>query len=423
MSNEFPTDQTAVSPAQLGAVVASGPAAEPEFGREVPVAVEPPSTEDADSGVARRRRFPRSQVLALIGALILGLFLGGLVVSLINGSPDTSPIDNAQADIRVTAPVENKPVRAPYSLSGSVSLPELANVRLNGQGSGGVSLVTGGVHELGDVINTGDLVAEVSGEPIFAFPFDVPLYRDLGYGNSGNDVRQLQVALVAAGLLDMEPDGWFGWGTVYAVQDMYSRAGYKAPEIYPSRGLSLSHTATIPVSGLAVAATSPVGTTIDADHPVMKVVAAPAAITARADMLQASGFKAGTDVLVQIGSTAPIKSTVVSVSEFKTDGTNQPPGYDVVIALPADARVSDAGYDPVIVSEVATVPLGQAVPLSAIRQGGNGTYVYKASTDAKSPDARVDVRVTSQGSGYAILDDTAGLALGDQIVLSGERTR
>jgi hypothetical protein len=366
---------------------------------------------------------PRSQLLSLIGMLILGLFLGGLIVSLINGSPDTSPIDNAQADIRVTATVESRPVRAPYSLSGTVSQPTLAVVALNGQSGGWASVVTGGVHEPGDIVKSCDLIAEVSGEPVFAFPFEVPLYRDLGYGNSGNDVRGLQQALVEAGLLDIEPDGWFGWSTVYAVQDMYSRAGYKAPEVGSSRGLPLSHTAIIPSSGVAVATTSPVGTAIDEENPVMKVVKSPAAITARADMLQASGFKQGTDVMVQIGSSQPVKSQVVSVSEFRFDAVNTAPGYDVLIALPPNAPVNDSGYDPVIVTEIASVPLGLGVPLTAIRQDSSGAYIYKAAADTKSPDTRVDVQISGQGSGFAIISDASGLAVGDTIVLSGERTR
>jgi peptidoglycan hydrolase-like protein with peptidoglycan-binding domain len=375
--------------------------------------------ENAVQPAPQRRRLPRSQLLALIGTLAIGLFLGGLIVSLLNGSPDTSPIDNAQADIRVTTVIESRPVRAPYSLSGTVSLPQLADVALNGEGA--ISIVTGGVHGVGEVINSCDLVAEISGQPVFAFPFAVPLYRDLGYGDTGNDVRGLQQALVDAGLLSIEPDGWFGWSTIYAVQDMYSRAGYKAPDVGASRGVLFSHTATVPSSGLAVAEASPVGTAIDATHPVMKVISAPAAITARADMLQAAGFKVGTSVLVQIGSAAPIESQVLSVSEFKSEGSNQAPGYDVVIALPADAPVNDYGYDPVIVNEIATVPQGLGVPLTAIRQDANGTYVYKVAADSNSLDTRIAVKVAGQSSGFAIIAETEELSLGDEIVLSGER--
>ena len=78
----------------------------------------------------------------------------------------------------------------------------------------------------GDQLKEGDVLLTASGRPVFLLQGDTPAYRDLVSGISGEDVRQLEVALKR---LKFDPgpiDGLFDEKTSAAVADFYTAAGY-----------------------------------------------------------------------------------------------------------------------------------------------------------------------------------------------------
>ncbi len=425
-----------------------------------------------------RRASRRGLVGALIGVFLVGALAGALVMAWLRPAADTSAIDNAGRDLLVTAPVERQPVRQLNSLSAQVLAPTVAPVMPNGQASGAIlgagvvgeggaadggdpavtmptarSVVSGQVHAVGDLIGYGDLVAEVSGAPVFAVAATVPLYRDLVEGAEGNDVAGLQQMLSQAGLYQGKADGKLESSTLRALSQMYDRAGYKLPELVPGKkGLPLSQTALVPGAGLPVATAAGLGEEISADHPLLSLQTTAAMVTARADMLQAEAFPVGAAVSVQIGSDEPAGSTVTAVSDFREAESSTPAGYDLTIALPEGVDATAAAGQPVIVREQGEVPLGTAVPLTAIRRDANGqTYVLVAASagaeaggaetggDSASPTpshqasdqaqpgapatsaplSRVAVTVTGQVAGYAIVADDPALPVGAAVVLAG----
>jgi putative peptidoglycan binding protein len=78
----------------------------------------------------------------------------------------------------------------------------------------------------GDQIEEGDVLLTVSGRPVFLLQGDVPAYRDLFPGLSGEDVRQLEATLEHLGFDPGPVDGVFDEVTTAAVADLYSAAGY-----------------------------------------------------------------------------------------------------------------------------------------------------------------------------------------------------
>jgi hypothetical protein len=271
----------------------------------------------------------------------------------------------------------------------------------------------------------------VSNNPIFAFPQSVPLFRDLVGGDKGSDVAAVQQVLINAGLLTGKPTGIVDTATSKAFDALYDKAGYNPPRSMPvvensafppgaQPVLLLADTASLPTMGMTVVSAAPIGQTIGADHPLVTLQGAPAQITARVDLLQADAFKQGTSVSVQVGSTTPVTSTVLGVSAFSSGDNSTAPGYDITIGLPTSLDATASAGQPVIIAETTQPPEGLAVPLLAIRTGSSGTYVYKASSGTAS-DQKIDVTVTGQANGYAILDANSALPDGTQIVLSGER--
>ncbi|MDO5080443.1 peptidoglycan-binding domain-containing protein [Buchananella hordeovulneris] len=71
---------------------------------------------------------------------------------------------------------------------------------------------------------SGNVIAWINDRPVFALRGPFPLFRDIGEGDSGDDVRLLQQALADLGY-DITPDGHFGAYTASLVRDLYETAG------------------------------------------------------------------------------------------------------------------------------------------------------------------------------------------------------
>lgn len=80
----------------------------------------------------------------------------------------------------------------------------------------------------GSTLNTGSLIAELSGRPLFLLQGQLPAYRDLKPGDSGPDVRQLQRNLRDLKFFRGTIDGHYGPATSQAVAALYNRDGYTA---------------------------------------------------------------------------------------------------------------------------------------------------------------------------------------------------
>ncbi len=78
----------------------------------------------------------------------------------------------------------------------------------------------------GATLAEGDVALTASGRPLFVLEGALPVYRDLGPGREGDDVRQLQEALSRLGFFTSEPSGIFDTETEAAVAALYANAGY-----------------------------------------------------------------------------------------------------------------------------------------------------------------------------------------------------
>ncbi len=98
----------------------------------------------------------------------------------------------------------------------------------------GRSVVTRGLVTPGQQLCAGQVLLHVNGRPLIALPGAFPSYRDLVQGNQGDDVVQLQQALVSLGY-SMRADGEFGAVTARALADLYKGLGYSASTISSSQ--------------------------------------------------------------------------------------------------------------------------------------------------------------------------------------------
>lgn len=87
-------------------------------------------------------------------------------------------------------------------------------------------MVTKAPPEVGTELGDGQIVAEVSGRPVFALQGDLPVFRTLTTGVIGDDVEQLEAALARLGFNPGPVDGTFDASTATAVSSFYTNAGY-----------------------------------------------------------------------------------------------------------------------------------------------------------------------------------------------------
>jgi peptidoglycan hydrolase-like protein with peptidoglycan-binding domain len=123
----------------------------------------------------------------------------------------------------ITVPVERRVLSSTVVVRGDV-LPEVSVVAGVPSSVEGAGVVTGLGPAVGEPVVEGSRLLLVSGRPVFVLEGVVPVYRSLGPGMSGEDVAQLQAALVRLGF-SPDSDGTFRTATMSAVQAWYSASG------------------------------------------------------------------------------------------------------------------------------------------------------------------------------------------------------
>ncbi|MFE9663969.1 peptidoglycan-binding protein [Streptomyces sp. NPDC005955] len=180
---------------------------------------------DGGPGLGRRRR-----VVALVAGGALVLTGAGVAASVVVKSPAQVAAEaDAPEQGVLTAPVEKRVLKESVVLRGTVVAGQSVDVTVSAAGTTGVSraVVTKAPEPVGAKVTAGQVIAEVSGRPVFALKGRVPVYRDLKSGTSGDDVKQLQDALDRLGHAS-SPDtrGVFGAGTRRALAAFYASIGY-----------------------------------------------------------------------------------------------------------------------------------------------------------------------------------------------------
>ena len=280
-------------------------------------------------------------------------------------------------------------------------------------------VVTREVLRPGDVVESGSLIAEVSGRPVFALSASVPLYRDLAVGATGADVEELQRTLAAWGYFDAEATGYFGPVTLAALSGFYRDAGYSLRTIGQGQeGLSIDEFVAVPDGILYVARVAARGSVLDAESPLARADVGMATIVGRVDALEVGGLSVGTEVEVAQPGRDAARVAVSAISGY-VEGGDGPPGYDVTVDVP-ESWDSGAADGPIVVRQVDDIPLRLAIPLAAVRQDSAGTFVLLACAAGDREPPRIQISIIRQVGGYVILDSSDGLPVNPKILVGAK---
>ncbi|WP_307481197.1 peptidoglycan-binding domain-containing protein [Microbacterium trichothecenolyticum] len=331
---------------------------------------------------------------ALTPAATAGVFVSGASVQ----ASDQAPTANAAVSQSATPATSEK------------SLPKAERTLLS-------KVVVGS----GDRVRFGDLVAEVSGRPVFAIPPTVPLYRDLIVGAEGTDVRSLQQFLIDRDFYGVRVTGELDSGTIAALTRMYAAVEYELPFVADGqRGLAWREFVVTPADDLPVVQSAPVGTLLSPEVPVMTLQTTPATLTAQFTKAQRDRIESGRTVGVSIAGAAPIASSVLRVGDLVTDAGSGASGYPISVAVP-DGAVVDAAT-PIRLSNVDQPPPGTAVPAVAVYQEGGSAYVVLAPPAAEDggtlpPRETVAVTVLTQSDGWVAIEADERLIPGTALLV------
>ncbi|MFG2676608.1 peptidoglycan-binding protein [Streptomyces sp. NPDC048445] len=184
----------------------------------------------------------RKQLGAVIGAVVLVGAGGWVAGSQVHSPADAAAAHSAPKAVPVTVAVQRQSLTATVVSTGAVEFDSPEPLSLAGAVGTGTAATAGGegaeqrvtkAPVSGAQVKEGDVLMTVNGRPVLALQGAVPMYRAMGPGMSGDDVKQLQKALVRLGFEPGGVTGTFGQGTAAAVTGWYTHKGYQAQQPSP----------------------------------------------------------------------------------------------------------------------------------------------------------------------------------------------
>lgn len=274
----------------------------------------------------RASRLARPLRIVLVTAVILLVAAGGFLAGWqMRPSPEAERLARATT-LDVWAAVEQRQVVGGEAevFSGTAAAGEVRGISVSAATLDRGAVVLDMGVGAGQTITPGQVLATISGEPYFALPEPIAVYRNLRAGDTGKDVESLQTALVAGDEL-VSVTGVVDYDTMQAVERLYLQEGLHlgddqeplaATEIPWNKRL-IRVDAFVPVpSGATVVSVSHPGQTLSAETPLIKVRVGKPKVSALVDVLTADKLAIVDEVAVKLDG-AEHRAKVVSIGEFQ----------------------------------------------------------------------------------------------------------
>lgn len=347
-------------------------------------------------------------------ALALAVAAGGsFVAGRFIEAPSREAILAAQEPITVLAEVERRVVDARVNFAGTVRDGEALDLIVASQVSPAV--VVRRTLAAGDSLPFASMIGVVSGQPFFVLKGPLPMYRDLAWGDRGDDVEAFQKALGAAGLY-AEATGVADNATFSAVRSLFKRNGF---ELEWGRPIPYRQFAAVANESGIVLSAAAVGANIGSSTPLVSVQVQPQHIYFRADAVASAELAVNDTITVRANGGGNFSGTIDSIGSFDQGDEGHGPGRDVVITSSDPEFRKLTSGSPVTVLGSGQNDVTMAVPISSIRQDSTGDYVDREeAVDGRQHFKRVAVTVLNSGGGWVALDDVAGLRVGDKVRVS-----
>lgn len=263
----------------------------------------------------------------------------------------------------------------------------------------------------GQVVGRGQVLYQVSGNPVVLLYGSVPAYRSLSEGMTGADVRQLNANLVA-----------LGYGTRSELDtDYFSAQTARALELYQKHlgvpetsTLTLGQAVFLPTAARITAVSGTLGGQAGPGQPVLQASSTTRQVSISLDAAEQSYVQAGDRVVITLPDNQAIPGVVTMVGTVATAPASSAPGSTSTPTVSVDVAPSDPAATgsldqaPVQVSiTTATVGGVLIVPVDALVALAGGGYGVEVAAAGAGTRLRAGTRLLVPVS-LGIFDDAAG---------------
>jgi peptidoglycan hydrolase-like protein with peptidoglycan-binding domain len=155
--------------------------------------------------------------VATSAAVIFGALAWAGVITVWSGA-DGAPAEPSNLPLATTA-VTTETLIDTVTSTGELSYGDEVNIAIRHEGT-----ITS-LASVGTIVGRGDTLFDIDDQPVALLYGNLPAYRDLKEGDTGNDVLQLEKNLESLGYHDFGVDDYYGWGTTAAVKKWQASIG------------------------------------------------------------------------------------------------------------------------------------------------------------------------------------------------------
>ncbi|WP_199034382.1 peptidoglycan-binding protein [Glycomyces salinus] len=346
----------------------------------------------------------KSVLTSVLSVIAAGTALAAFQIHVSADTEETS----ADEEPVPTATIERGSISATETWSGTLGFGAATTVE---------TVVSGTVTrapEVGARLHPGDALIHVDETPVTLLDGDLPMYRDLGPGDRGADVEQLERNLSELGYQGFTADDEYTWLTAEAVQRWQEDLGVE-------RSGRVAHGAVVFVAGhrrvdrLHVQ----VGDSVRGGEAIVDLTGGDRVASLEIDVDERERAEPGTAVAVALPGGETIPGTVSAVRVVESESDDAPdaePIAQIEVALDGDVPddLLDAPVEVIVtVEERADVLLVPVSALLALSEGGYGLELLDGETGSI-----VSVTTGLFGDGMVEVSG-AGLAEGDVVAVAG----
>ena len=333
------------------------------------------------------RRLPRAGLVA--AAVAVGLAAAAWFV--VGRGPERSarPAERSTA----TATVSRQDLVDRDTFAGTLGYADTRQLTAGGGGT-----VTW-LPEEGSVVTRGEALYRVNGKPVPLLYGSLPLWRTIGPGVEGGDVKQLEQNLRALGYDpngDMKVDGKYDWATREAIERWQKDLGVTGDgRVDPGDAVFL------PGPRRVGKLSTSIGGRVGPGAPVMETSSTRRIVTVKLEARRQTLVAVGQTVTVTLPDGRTLQGRIADVGKVATvsGGEDAEPTIDVTITLAGGARAGTLDQAPVDVGiareirrNVLTVPVSALLALA-----GGGYAVEVVQPDGTTRLVAVDPGLYTNG--------------------------
>jgi len=359
----------------------------------------------------------RRKVLTAAAVLVAAAVIAGVVVT--SGADEASPAEQeAPAD---TADVERGELSRSVSVAGTLTY----RARSDGSPYSAINQASGTYTELpeaGDRVGCGDVFYRVDEDPVLLLCGAVPAYRDLGEGDAGKDVRQLNRNLHELGYdaragVDLKPnDDEFTWATEAALKELQDAKGLEQ-----TGALEVDDAVLLPKSARVSDVVGELGGSARPGSEVAQATSDTLEVQVKLDASQQGGVKRGDAAQITLPGNELIKGRVDRLGRVASSaGQNVDAGAATIpayISLDQPKQASGLDKAPVQV-EITTkgVESALSVPVTAlVGKSGGGFAVEVVRPDGEHELVAVQLGLFDSAGGRVAVQGEVDA--GEQVVV------